>query len=142
VGVVVLRSLSIEATARLWSSRDGLVASAPDRGGSFALFAAGARACWALTTRIEIAPCLGFEIARIGASGFGAAKVADADAVTWGPEADLTGRFPLVGPVALRVGIGAVAPISRRSFVIQSTGIVHEPGAVALRGFLGPEVHF
>ena len=148
VGVVLVRGLTVEATAALFGSQDGTVeasaagATSSARGASFGLFTAGARACFALTHGIEVAPCLGFEVARIGASGFGAAKVSDADSVTWGPDAILAGRIPVAGPVSVRVGIGALLPISRQSFVINAAGTVHQPAVVALRTFAGPEVRF
>jgi hypothetical protein len=145
-----VRVLTLEASADLFGSQDGTVdtsaagAASGARGASFGLFTAGARACFALTPRlgVEVAPCLGFEVARIGASGFGAAKVSDADSVTWGPEALVAARIPVAGPVSVRIGLGAFVPISRQSFVINAAGTVHQPGAVALRTMAGPEVRF
>ena len=142
IGFLALRSLSVEAGANLWAPQDGTVPGAPTLGASFALFSADARACLALTRGIELAPCLGIEVARISASGFGAAKLADASALTWGPEALLTGRLAIAGPVSVRIGLGAFVPISRQSFVINAAGTVHRPGAVALRTWAGPEVRF
>jgi len=84
----------------------------------------------------------GFEVARIGASGFGAAKVSDADSVTWGPDAILAGRIPVAGPSRFASGSGRCWPISRQSFVINAAGTVHQPAVVALRTFAGPEVRF
>jgi hypothetical protein len=141
-GVMFLRDLSIEANANLWASQDGTVGGTPTRGASFGLFSAGARACWALTHGIEVAPCLGVEIARLSASGFGAVKVSDASAVTWGPEALLAGRLPVYGPISIRAGIGAFLPMSRQSFVINAAGTVHRPEPVAFRTWAGPEVRF
>lgn len=141
VGVVLLRGLSVEASAALFSSQDG-TAPASAAGGSFGLLSGGARACYALTRGIEVLPCLGVEVARIAASGFGAATVSDADSVTWGPEALLAGRLPVAGPISVRVALGAFAPISRQSFVISAAGTVHQPAVVALRTFVGPELRF
>jgi hypothetical protein len=142
LGVVLFRDLALEANADLFATKDGTVESSPARGASFALFTIGARACWALTHGIEVAPCLGVEVARIGASGFGAAKVSDADSLTWGPEALLGARLPVTGPLSVRFGLGAFVPISRQSFVINAAGTVHQPQAVALRTWAGPEVRF
>lgn len=142
LGVVVTRDLAIEASANVFGSQDGTLDGTPARGASFSLLSAGARACWTLTHGIEIAPCAGFEVARIAASGFGAARVNEVESVTWGPEVLLTGRIPVAGPLSLRLGIGGVAPISLQSFVINAAGTVHEPGAVALRTWAGPEVRF
>jgi hypothetical protein len=141
-GAIVVRDVSVEASANLFVSQDGTIAGTPARGASFGLLSAAVRACWALTHGIEVAPCLGIEIARISASGFGAAQVSDATAVTWGPEALLAGRIPIAGPLSLRVGVGAFAPMSRQSFVINAGGTVHRPGPIALRTFAGPEVRF
>lgn len=141
-GMVVVRDLSLEVGADLYAPQDGTVSGAPARGASFQLFAASARACWTLTRGIEIAPCAGVEVVRIAGSGFGALEVADAESLTWGPEALLTARIPVAGPLSVRLGLGAFVPMSRQSFVINATGTVHQPGAVALRTWLGPEVLF
>lgn len=141
-GLLAWRDLSVEVGASLWASRDGTVAGAPGRGASFSLFSGGARACWTLTHGIEVAPCIGAEVARISASGFGAAKVSDADALVWGPEGLVAGRIPVAGPVSVRLGLGAFVPMSRQSFVISAAGTVHRPAVVALRTFAGPEVRF
>jgi hypothetical protein len=148
VGVRLVSELTVEANADLFGSQDATVEASPigvtgnARGASFSLFTAGARACFALTHGFELAPCVGVEVARIGASGFGAAKVADADSVTWGPDAILSGRLPVAGPLSIRVGLGAFVPISRQSFVINAAGTVHQASAVALRTWVGPEVRF
>jgi hypothetical protein len=141
-GVTVARDLTVEANADLFASQDGTVAGTPGRGASFSLVSAGVRACYTLTHGIEVAPCLGAEIARISASGFGAVQVSDAAALTWGPEGLLAGRIPIAGPVSVRVGIGAFVPMSRQSFVINAAGTVHKPEAIALRTWAGPEVRF
>jgi hypothetical protein len=142
LGVVVVRDLALEARVDLFGSQDHAAFGSPARGATFDLFSAGARACWTLTRGVELAPCIGVDVVRIAASGFGAAKVSDAASVTWGPEALLAARIPLVGPLALRLGVGAMAPISRQSFVINASGTVHQPGAIALRTWAGPEVRF
>lgn len=141
-GLLALHRLSVEGGANLFASQDGTVPSAPGRGASFSLLAFDARACWTLTHGVEVAPCVGLEVVRIAASGFGAAKVTDADTVTWGPEAALAGKIPIVGPLSVRVGIGGFAPISRQSFVINAAGTVHRPAFVAVRTWAGPEVRF
>lgn len=141
VGVVLGRDLSLEANADLFGSQDGTVGGSV-AGATFGLITGGVRACYALTHGFEIAPCVGVEVARIAASGFGAVKVTDADSVTWGPEALVAGRFPVAGPISVRFGLGAFVPISRQSFVINAAGTVHQPGAVALRTWFGPEVRF
>jgi hypothetical protein len=141
-GASLAASLSVEASANLFASQEHTAFESPARGASFALLAVGARACWTLTRPVELAPCLGVELERIAASGFGSSTVGRAESITWAPEALVAVRLPLVGLFALRAGIGVVAPISRQSFVIQSAGAVHQPGVVALRTWAGPEVRF
>ena len=142
IGVMPVRDLSLEASANLFGAQDGTVGGNPARGASFGLFVAGARACWTPTHVVEVGPCLGVELARISASGFGAATVSDAASLTWGPEGLLAARIPIAGPVSIRVGIGAFVPMSRQSFVINAAGTVHQPAAVALQTWAGPEVRF
>lgn len=141
-GVRIVSGLVVEAGANLFASQDGTVGGTPERGASFTLLAAGARACWALTRRIEIAPCLGVEVERLSATGFGAARVAEASSLTWSPEVALALRLPIAGPIALRAGLGAILPMSRQSFVINAAGTVHRPEVVAFRAWAGPEVRF
>jgi len=142
IGAVLAPRLSVEATASLWASQDATVPTAPGRGASFDLFSAAARACWSLTHGVELAPCVGLGIARLGSSGFGAARVSDATGVLAGPEASLTVLVPVTGALSVRAGVTGFVPIARQSFVIQAAGTVHRPDAVAVRGFLGPEVRF
>lgn len=142
IGVGLARRLHLEAHAGAFASQDAHASSDASKGGTFSLFAGGARACWSVTADVEIAPCAGVVIARLAASGFGAAKVAEGDAVTWGPEAGAAVLVPIAGPVGLRAGAFALVPISRQSFVITARGEVHEPAAVSVRAFVGPEVRF
>jgi len=59
---------------------------------------AGLRACWSLTRRIELAPCLGIVVDRVSASAFGAARVSEASSLTWSPALGI----PLAAPRAVR----------------------------------------
>ncbi len=141
-GARVIGDLSVEASANRFASQDGTVGGTPARGASFTLLAAGLRACWSLTRRVELAPCVGIDVERLSASGFGAAKVSDASAVTWSPEALLAVGLPIAGPISLRAGLGALLPMSRQAFVINAVGTVHRPEVVAFRAWAGPEVRF
>ena len=141
-GMRILPALSVEAGGSLFAPQDGTVGGTPARGASFALLAANVRACVSLTRRIELAPCLGIDVERLSATGFGAAKVSEASSLTWSPEATLAVRFPIAGPISVRGGFGALLPMSRQSFVINAAGPVHQPAIVALRAWAGPEVRF
>lgn len=141
LGVRVVRDLSLEATANLFAAQDATV-DGTTRGASFTLLSAGLRACWSLSRRVELTPCLGVAVDRTSATGFGAARVTDASSLTWSPEALLALGIPVAGPLAVRAGLGAQAAMSRQSFVINAFGTVHRADAVALRAWLGPEVRF
>jgi len=140
-GVRVSHALSLEAGASLFASQDGTV-DGTARGASFTLLSADVRGCWVLTRRLELAPCLGVAVDRVSATGFGAARVAETFALRWAPEALLALGVPIAGFLTVRAGLGAQAPMSRQSFVINAAGTVHRPDAIALRGWVGPEVRF
>ena len=57
--------LHLELTKNFYTSQKGEMAGDPSRGAHFALLTAGFRACRGLTRGIEIAPCLGAEVARL-----------------------------------------------------------------------------
>jgi hypothetical protein len=81
-------------------------------------------------------------VSAITATGVGAKSVSDGTAYLFAPEALLSFRVPLAGPVSLSAAAGVLLPLSRESFVITGRGTVHEVPAIAARGFVGPEVHF
>lgn len=112
------------------------------RGASIGLLEAGARGCVSLTKTFEVLPCVGFDVMHLSARGFGAQQVAHGSATVPALEAALFARAPLAGPFGLVAGAGLVVPLTRESFVITSRGSVHEVGAVAFRGWFGPEVRF
>jgi hypothetical protein len=140
VGLDAYDRLHVELSGSIFASQETKIDV--DRGATFSLVSGGARACWALTRGISFAPCLGAEIVRVTGKGFGAARVSEEDAWTVAPEAAFTLRVPITRGLALRAGLGALVPVSRRAFVIAPYGALHEPSPVAVRAFLGPEVHF
>lgn len=140
IGIDPLARLHLEIFGALFAEQDGRIDA--ERGATFSLLTAGARACWALTRGVEIAPCVGLDVGRLAATGFGAQKVADGAAIVVAPEALVAARFPLAGAFGIRAGLGVLAPMSRQSFVITARGTIHEVPALALSGFVGPEVRF
>lgn len=140
IGLDPIERLHLEVHGAVFAEQEGRVDA--ERGATFSLLSAGARACWALTRGVEIAPCVGIAIDRLAATGFGAQKVADGSAIVVVPEGLVAARFPLAGPIAVRAGVGVLAPMSRQSFVITARGTIHEVPAIAVRGFIGPEVRF
>jgi len=140
LGLDALERLHVEAHASMFGTAEGRLDDG--RGATFSLLSTGARGCWALTRGIEVAPCAGIEVMRLSATGFGAATTTKGDAVVVAPEGLLTLRVAISGPLAIRAGAGALAPISRQSFVITGRGSIHEVPVVSFRGFVGPEVLF
>jgi len=134
--------LHVEIGAQAWASQDGTVATAPTRGARFDVIGGSARACWGVTSKVVLAPCLGVSVLRMSATGFGATSTTDASALIAGPEASMTVLLPLAGPLHARAGIDAFVPVSRQAFTIVAAGTVHRPDAISLRAWLGPEVRF
>lgn len=140
VGLRVSDRVRLEARGAVFAEQLGRVDAV--RGARFSLFSAGARACWSLTSSVEIAPCAGLDVSAVGATGFGAQRAYDGTAIVLAPEALLAFRAPLAGRVALTASAGVVVPLWRESFVITGRGTIHEVPAIAVRAFAGPEVHF
>lgn len=117
-------------------------ASAAGKGASFTLASAALRGCFAFGRSVEVAPCVGAALARIGGHGEGVQQGAVGASTLGGPEAAVTFGVPLTSALALRAGVAAFLPVTRQAFVITGLGTVHTPAAVAVNGFVGPEVHF
>lgn len=140
LGVRATDKLRFEARAAMFAQQEERAFD--DRGANFSLASGGARACYALTHDVELAPCAGIDVSAVGASGFGAQRVTEGTAWVVSPEALLAFRVPLPGPISVVAAAGVLAPLSRESFVITGRGTVHEIPSVLARAFVGPEVRF
>jgi hypothetical protein len=112
-------------------------------GGTFRLFAFGARGCrvWSIGN-FDLAPCIGADVYRMTATGFGGDVSLDGAATWWGPAFGALGRLRLHGAFALYLAVEGVVPIARRRFVFADVGELHQAGPVALQLIVAPEVRF
>jgi hypothetical protein len=98
------------------------------------LLAGWAATCRALVTApVELGPCVGIELGRIHAAGFGVTEPGEGSEL-W--VAGLAGGLLTWAPVpAIAVGlrVDVALPATRPVFVLQGVGSVHQPGSVAGR---------
>ena len=112
-------------------------------GGRFDLLRFGARGCrlWRLGD-FELGPCLGTQLYRIAAMGFGGMVSRPGASTTWAPALGAFGRLRLVPHFAVQLAADAVFPLSRQRFVFSDVGLLHRPSVVTFQLFVAPEVLF
>jgi hypothetical protein len=140
VGLEVWR-VRIEVLATYWLEQSASVRGGS--GGDFDLFTVLSSGCFLFASgRLQLGPCLGLELGRMGARGFGVDNPGSS-AIPWvAPYVGALGTLRIVGPLALRVGAGAIVPVSRPRWVLVRVGEVDQPGPVSGRGLLGLEVRW
>lgn len=117
--------------------------TAPGVGGRFAAQIVSARACYAPAYRaVRGGLCAGLEVQRIVGEGYGSTRAFQRTAVAWGPELGVLGEWAITRALSIRGDLRAVAPVTRRAFVIEGVGTVARSQAVGVRALLGPEVRF
>ena len=90
----------------------------------------------------EIGPCLGFELGRLHASGFGVSNPGEGSTLWAAIDGGGVLALRLAAPLALVLRLGAAVPLLRPSFVLENVGPVFRPPAVAARGESGVELIF
>jgi hypothetical protein len=112
-------------------------------GAHFRLFVFGVRGCrtWRLGD-IDLAPCVGADVQRLSASGFGGSVRQQGGATSWGPAFGGLGRMRLSNLFGIYVAVEAVVPIVRRRFIYADVGELHRAAPIALQLMLAPEVRF
>jgi hypothetical protein len=112
-------------------------------GAQFRLLRFGVRGCRIWTFgRLELAPCVGAELYRIEAEGFGGMTSHTEEAFVWGPAVGVFGRLRLLPGFAVYLSADVVAAIVRRRFVYKDADPLHRPSALAFQLFIAPEVQF
>jgi hypothetical protein len=91
---------------------------------------------------LELAPCLGAQVSRIAAKGFGGIQRNVGAAFLIAPSLGLFVRLRLFSRFFVRLTAELTAPIERRRFVYTDLGLLHQPDALAGQLFLAPEVQF
>ncbi|HEY4122410.1 MAG TPA: hypothetical protein VGM56_31305, partial [Byssovorax sp.] len=144
---LALRWLRLEVGFVDLPSRTALVSDG-SAGGTVALWAATASACAAIpASRFELGPCLGAEVGRIHASGFGVTDPSAGASLWSGAKAGaLASWFPFTASRAastlgFTLRLDALAPFTRPTFVLENvgSGAVHQPSAVIGRLGVGVE---
>ena len=133
---------SIEAYVETWL---GSTVSSPDRagaGGRFDLIDFGLRACARGGAFVTYGACLGAEVDRAHASGFGVSDPGAATRAWLAPRAGLELGLRVADSVHLPLHLEALVPIPRPMFALENVGPVFRPAAVGLRATFGAVVHF
>ena len=144
VGLSVLYGpLRAELAAALWPAHDATLAARPTAGGAVDLYAGSAAACWRfLPGRFELGPCLGLEIGRLRAQGFGVSDPGQGSALWAAWRAGGGFAYRPIAPLVLGLRLEVAVPFARPGFVLSNVGTVHRPSAAAGRALAGVEVRF
>jgi hypothetical protein len=121
-----------------------VIAEAPERGGDMMLVAGGLRGCVTpLEAAFETSGCVGLEAGALLAESFNATARNSSGRSGWfAGRAGVTSRLALTPVLALALDLEALIPATRPKFLIEHTGVVHQPGVVAVRLAVGIELTF
>jgi hypothetical protein len=139
----VAKPLRVEATLGYWPGVSTDLASAPSRGGSFAMFVTELRGCaLAEASFLSLGGCAGAGLTTMRAEAFGVTTPISATASWSSFVADgvMIGRLSRV--FSLRLNAGMAVPFARATFEVEGVGVVHRPAAAALELGTGVEAHF
>jgi hypothetical protein len=124
----------------------GAIAELPNASVTMATARANARLCLPLLTGpVELGPCGLLELGTLRGRVHGIRLPHSADALWLAVGAGARGRFALGGAWGLVADAGAVAPLARQRFVVQTDGgslSVHRVAPVAIRFGLGMAYEF
>jgi hypothetical protein len=136
----------VEALGALLPRVRRVIAQGPERGGDVMLLAGGLRGCWTPVAGVlEAGACAGLEAGALEAESFNATDDDGQGRSAWfAGRLGLTGRVALSERLALAVDLEALVPVpaTRPKFVIEPTGLVHQPEAVVGRLAVGLELAF
>jgi hypothetical protein len=112
-------------------------------GAYFTLMALGAHACHSLLrpTTVSLSPCLGATVVRVGGSGFGAQRNFDRVGVFGGPAVGVAMRWRALELLNVRMYAESIVYLANPRFVLENE-LVHQPAAIGLSVFVGPELRF
>lgn len=124
-------------------SRAGTSTTRPSTGGDVDLLTGSAGTCTHFgTAMIEVGPCVGLEVGRLHASGFGVSDPGEGSTLWAAIEAGGVFSVRLLGRLALVVRLGAAVPLLRPSFVLVNVGPIYRPPPATARGAAGIEIVF
>ena len=141
-GVAVVRErLRLELSVVHWLTRTEAARGHATAGGRFGLEAATVRGCWRIAARIG-AGCLGVELGAMRGAGFGVEREGVSHALWAAPLAGFVHSYAITDSVGIVAAVDYAVALRRPRFVLTGLGQVHQPGASALRIFLGGEARF
>jgi hypothetical protein len=110
-------------------------------GGTFDLLRFSARGCrlWALGA-VQLGPCAGAQLYRIGAAGFGGMISRPGESLMWAPAIGVFGRLQLLPRFGIQLAADAALPTTRQRFVFSDLGPLHRPSVLLFQLFVAPEV--
>jgi hypothetical protein len=112
-------------------------------GARFSAFSVAARGCWlASFGALELGPCIGADIQRVRATGFGGDGQLPGQGFSWAPALAAFGRLRLAKSFGVVVAVEGAMPIARPRFVYADLGPLHRASLVAAQLLIAPEVHF
>jgi hypothetical protein len=145
----------VEASATYWfTQRVDLPLNPPNppRGGRLHLAEVGLRACYALWPRtasrtasrtIELSPCAGAMLDDFRGEAYGVSEPGAGTAAFWALRGGALVSWRVVGPLALRLELEALLPVTARpTFEISGVGPLHRPASLSGRAGAGVEVRF
>jgi hypothetical protein len=148
-GGVGIDPVELELSAMILPPVREVVAEDPERGGRFTLVSGGLRGCYVVAwSKLSGRVCGGFEAGRIHGIGFGSLSFTREQSSPWiAGRLGVFARYPLVPPLALRLGLEGVVPARRPEFVLNDNVAlvqvsVHQPNLAVLRLALGFELLF
>jgi hypothetical protein len=112
------------------------------RGGDFELLAAGLLVCReAAVGRVTPLGCAGYEIGSLRGEGTGVAR-SRLGAALWQAARLEAGAMARLGALGFEGRAGIAVPLERRDFVLDGTDVVHRPGGLSARLYLGLDSTF
>jgi hypothetical protein len=134
----------LELGGGVWTDRRSTVMQQPSVGGNVGLAAATAGTCRSLLRpgKLELGPCIAFELGRLHAEGFGATTQGSGSALWAAWQAGGQLAWAPVPWVAGVVRLDAAVPLARPTFVIDGLSPVFRSSPVVGRATSGIEVRF
>jgi hypothetical protein len=141
---VLVGDFRVELGGGVWVDRPATLAQMPSAGGNIGLAVGSAGACWLPLRgpRIQVGPCLGLEVGRLHAEGFGVTSEGSGSSL-WSAlrGGGLLAWSPLSWLAAL-IRLDAAVPFARPTFSLTGLGAVYRSSPVVGRATTGVEVRF
>jgi hypothetical protein len=135
--------LAAELAAWATQQRRALAADVPGAGGDFRSLAAAARGCGGLEGRpVGVRFCLGLELERISAHGFGVDAPGTGQALLTAGEAGAALTVPVGARFEAALGVTAAGRPYHPRFVLDNVGRVFAVSAFSAQAELGLTAHF